>query len=368
MDNLTHTLFAVTLARTPLGRGGRGTLAALVVASNAPDLDIIAAARGKVSYLAWHRGPTHGPLGIVGLGLITAGLVWLGRREFDRLRRPASPGASASLLTLAAVSIVAVLLHVLMDLPTAYGTRIFSPFDWHWFAYDWLPIIDIYLLTTLVVGLVFAEMWKASRRRVAAIVLMLIGVDYGVRAAAHHEAMTLAPALFGSRLPPPCDAQAKTPRIAYWPRTAATTSSSERPCLVEIAAVPTLTSPFRWTVIARLSNAYELHDIDILDTRWLHPAEARNAFWSRAVRYPDQWQPATFAAAATRTAGVFLGFSRFPAARSFVDPVGVATVRWSDMRFTTGMFFANRLRPANLFTVLVRLGPDGSIKQEELGP
>jgi kynurenine formamidase len=40
MDNLTHTLFAVTLARTPLGRAGRGATAALILASNAPDIDI----------------------------------------------------------------------------------------------------------------------------------------------------------------------------------------------------------------------------------------------------------------------------------------------------------------------------------------
>src|SRR3977135_4054510 len=78
MDNVTHTLFALTLARTPLGRAGRGTTAALVIASNVPDLDIVGAARGGISYLAWHRGPTHGPLGIVGLGVATAGLVWIG--------------------------------------------------------------------------------------------------------------------------------------------------------------------------------------------------------------------------------------------------------------------------------------------------
>ena len=33
MDNLTHSLFALTLARTELGRAGRGTTAALLVAS-----------------------------------------------------------------------------------------------------------------------------------------------------------------------------------------------------------------------------------------------------------------------------------------------------------------------------------------------
>ena len=71
MDNVTHTLFALTLARTPLGRAGRGTTVALVLASNAPDVDIVATLGGAESYLRWHRGPTHGPLGVMALGKVT---------------------------------------------------------------------------------------------------------------------------------------------------------------------------------------------------------------------------------------------------------------------------------------------------------
>src|SRR5439155_901900 len=63
MDNLTHTLFGLTLARTPLGRVGRGTTVALVLAANVPDIDFVAAAGGPMKYLEWHRGPTHGALG-----------------------------------------------------------------------------------------------------------------------------------------------------------------------------------------------------------------------------------------------------------------------------------------------------------------
>src|SRR5580704_11925048 len=62
MDNVTHTLFGLTLARTPLGRAGRGATAALVLASNAPDIDVVATARGAPSYLTWRRRPraAHG--------------------------------------------------------------------------------------------------------------------------------------------------------------------------------------------------------------------------------------------------------------------------------------------------------------------
>ena len=43
MDNLTHSLFGLTLARTPLRKAGRGVTTTLVLASNAPDIDIVAA-------------------------------------------------------------------------------------------------------------------------------------------------------------------------------------------------------------------------------------------------------------------------------------------------------------------------------------
>src|SRR3989442_9985698 len=196
MDNVTHTLFALTLARSPLGRAGRGTTAALIIASNAPDIDIVGAARGGISYLAWHRGPTHGPLGIVGLGAATAGLVWIGRRRLDRrttertLARASEDEGHASFGMLLVVSLIGVLLHVLMDVPTSYGTRVLSPFDWHWFAVDWMPIVDIYLLSVLVIGML-GRPSPAQRRVKAAVVLALMAANYGVPAASHHRAMEL---------------------------------------------------------------------------------------------------------------------------------------------------------------------------------
>jgi membrane-bound metal-dependent hydrolase YbcI (DUF457 family) len=139
LDNLTHTLFAVTLARTPLARAGRGTTAALIIASNAPDIDSVTLAGGMASYLKWHRGPTHGPIGIAALGVATACVVWLVSRFRDRrrdaaaqpdARRDEAAGRNASLAMLVAISMIGVLLHVLMDLPNSYGVRLLSPFDW----------------------------------------------------------------------------------------------------------------------------------------------------------------------------------------------------------------------------------------------
>src|SRR3954469_26009233 len=237
-------------------------MAALVLASNAPDVDILATAGGAVKYLEWHRGMTHGPIGIVGLGIISAALVWTGRRFYDR-RRPAERAAhaaadptsehDASFAMLVAVSIIGVLLHVLMDLPTSYGTRLLSPFDWHWFAVDWMPIVDIYLLVVLVIGLL-GRPTPAQKRAKAAFVLLLMATNYGVRAAAHHQALEVAPRLFGPTLPQRCDAEPQSTVIDSWPPPAKPSAPPPgKRCLVNIVAMPSFLSPFSWRIIAQMS-------------------------------------------------------------------------------------------------------------------
>ena len=384
MDNVTHTLFALTLARTRLGRAGRGTTTALVLASNAPDIDIVTTAGGALNYLHWHRGPTHGPLGIIGLGLITAGLVVGGRRIFDKRKAE----AGATFLQLAIVCIVGVLLHVLMDLPTSYGTRPLSPFGWHWYAEDWMPIIDIYLLTALAAGLLFGRGSDEMRRQNVSIVFSLMLVIYGVRAVAHHEAIALAPRLFGATLPAPCaGAPSRSTPIDTWPHESVAFPAEHR-CLVDIAATPNLIFPFRWLVIAQTSNSYETFDVNLLDSRYREPPPDGEALWRRARHYPNPWTPEALAAAQAPAARLFLGFSRFPLVRTFVDPAGVTTVQWTDMRFATvggapgpgrgepggrGRGQPGLAGPGNVvsagdfFAVSVRVGSDGRIVDEVFG-
>jgi membrane-bound metal-dependent hydrolase YbcI (DUF457 family) len=384
LDNVTHTLVAATLARTKLSRAGRGTTAALVLASNAPDIDIVAAAGGSLKYLEWHRGPTHGPLGIIGLGIATAGLVWMGRRVRDRWATTrsqppsTSPSRSTSIertpdapfLMLAAVSIVGVLVHVLMDLPTSYGTRLLSPFDWHWFGADWMPIVDIYLLIVLVASL-FGRATPVQAQRKAMIVLVLMAANYGLRAATHRQAIDLAPRLFGPTLPELCDAPAPPIKlIDSWPRSSPPSPPAPgRRCLIEIAAIPSFVSPFRWRIIAQMSNAYELHDIDLLNKEFTDAEFASEAPWRLTLRYPNVWTPLVLQAAVTHLGQKFLAFSRFPAARTALDPRGVATVRFTDVRFAGGVTGLDQPAPrGGLFTATTRIDTDGRVVEEFLGP
>jgi inner membrane protein len=374
MDNITHTLFGATLARTPLRRAGRGTTLALILASNAPDIDIATTAGGAASYLKWHRGPTHGPLGIVVLGLVTAALVWGGGRMWGREREDGPDGRQrASFATLAAVSMLGVLLHILMDLPTSYGTRLLSPFDWHWYAVDLLPIVDIYLLAILAGGLFFGRTaYSRAPQRNAAIALALMMLNYGIRGAAHHQAMAATPRVFGPTLPERCvGALPEQSRIDRWPQPGEPqrlASEGSPRCLVEVAAMPSFVSPFEWRLVARVSNGYETRDVSLVDARLGASAEDAGAMWRLARHYPNVWTPATTQAAASPVAQVFLGFSRFPQARTVSDQQHVMTVRFEDMRFTApGPRRGSDERP-NIFTVIVRIGPDGKILEQKLGP
>jgi membrane-bound metal-dependent hydrolase YbcI (DUF457 family) len=385
VDNITHSLFALTLARTPLGRGGRGTTAALVLASNAPDIDIVATLGGSANYLTWHRGPTHGPLGIIGLGVLTAALVWLGEKiikswgppsasakvSADRRSlgegwsggpirlpsltlRPGKPDPThdgariapdAPFPRLVIISTIGVLLHILMDLPTSYGTRLLSPFSWRWYAMDLMPIIDVYLWMILAAGLLAGGWRPRTRQRSAAIALALMAANYGIRVAAHQEALASAARVYGPTLPAPCDPSAAFGSLLdSWPHAGGSS------CLVDTAAIPSFGSPFEWRVIAQLPDEY----VEISG--------------NNAARIANRWTPQVLAAARTRTAQVLLGFSRFPVAWEFARPSGGATVQFTDMRFAMGL--ANRPPQAGrsaLFTVTVAVGPRNEIIEERLG-
>lgn len=371
MDNLTHTLFGATLGRAAFARGGRGTTAALLLASNAPDTDIVTAAGGSLDYLAWHRGPTHGPLGVIGLSLVTAGLVWSWQRTADRRRRD----EHAPFVTLLLASAAGLVAHILMDVPTSYGTRWLSPFDWHWYAADLMPIIDIYLLLVLAAGLGLGRLWAGQRRALAVAALAYMALNYGVRAASHQWTLARVPAELAGRLPAPCPDAVAPSLLDRWPRDDRRAGGAPRDaaedrraqgashCLREVALVPTFLSPFHWQVIADLSDGYETLDVDLWSPR---DAQDRGAAAAPAPTWvPDQWTPAVVRAADTHLGRVFLDFARFPASRSVLHADRSATVTWTDLRFAN--LPGRRPARTNLFVARVALDPDGQVVEERLG-
>ena len=63
MDQLTHTAVGLFLSRAGLKRWTPLATPILLLAANAPDIDIVTAAGGSLNYLHYHRHLTHSLLG-----------------------------------------------------------------------------------------------------------------------------------------------------------------------------------------------------------------------------------------------------------------------------------------------------------------
>lgn len=151
MDNLTHSLVGVLLARGTerFTRSRRAGLWVSVLASNAPDIDVFFRpfyADPAVGGLVHHRGYTHTVLG----ALTLAGLVTLGVR---RLVREGHGAALAGLGALAA------LLHIGADAWNDYGVHPFWPVDDTWRYGDTIFILEPWLWAALM-----PLLWDTAKR------------------------------------------------------------------------------------------------------------------------------------------------------------------------------------------------------------
>ena len=59
MDNLTHSLTGIALARLGLAKRVEGAALTLALANNLPDIDLVSGFWGRVAYLEHHRAITH---------------------------------------------------------------------------------------------------------------------------------------------------------------------------------------------------------------------------------------------------------------------------------------------------------------------
>ena len=347
MDNLTHTLFGWTLARAGVGRGVPYATATLILASNVPDGDIVTALAGGVEYLAAHRGPTHGPLGVVGLGLAVAALVtgwsrW--RRRGPRVDAGASPPAGFwSVWRLAMIGIAG---HVLMDLPTVYATRLLSPFDGTWYAFDWMPIVDVYLWAILT-GALLAGHAAGRVRQAAVVALTLMALNYAGRAILHQRALAQGAAFDAAGLAAPC---ASAPTFVVHPSALMAPAGPTAPGSCQAAAaLPTFTSPFTWRIVRQYTDGYEISERGVFG-----PGTSL-----RATRLAIDTGPEVARTRATRAGQVYFDFARFPITRVAArSPIG-ATVRLLDARFVgTPLDTRTEALPSTL-SLFVTVAPGG---------
>jgi inner membrane protein len=159
MDPITHTCVGAGLSAAGLRQTTALATPTLILAANAPDIDILSALAGPYTSLAFRRGITHGIPALLVLPILVAGLM-LAWDRWIRLRRapevePARPGL---LLALASLGVWT---HPILDWLNNYGIRWFLPFDGSWSYGDAVFILDPWLWL-LVVGPAFLT-WSSSR-------------------------------------------------------------------------------------------------------------------------------------------------------------------------------------------------------------
>lgn len=300
MDNLTHSLTAVLLARTGLARGVPFGTALAVGAANFADIDIVTGAKSWICYLHYHRGFTHSLLWLPVVAAAPLPLWWL-------LARRRGPVSRTLWLRAYLVSLIAGLTHPLLDLLNVYGIRLWTPASDGWLHLDLLFIVDVWVWAVLLVctlgpmlaRLVDSEIGArgASGRGMAWIGLLGFAAIVGFRALQHEQAVAqLNARVYGG----------EPPR--------------------RVLATPTPANPWKWTGVVETRSAWHLVPVDL--AKPFDPESGRTFYKPDLRRYHS-------AIAATETGRVFLDFSQAQcwSVTPAPDPEDAALVRIADLRF-----------------------------------
>jgi membrane-bound metal-dependent hydrolase YbcI (DUF457 family) len=134
MENIAHSLCGAAIAESGFSeRLGRKTAWWVgLISANVPDIDLVTyPILGREHYMFWHRGLTHSLLACL---LVPPLIAWLAQRW--------SKGARFRDLWL--LAFLGYASHLLMDVPTSWGTMLLAPFDYTRFAMHWVYIVDLF--------------------------------------------------------------------------------------------------------------------------------------------------------------------------------------------------------------------------------
>jgi inner membrane protein len=175
MDLISHGLAGALVAQAGFAqRIGRPAVIALVAGAVLPDIDVVMAWVDELSVIRYHRGLTHSFMGALLLAVPLAALL----SRFGKCKR---------FWPLMGLGALGVLTHIALDLPTSFGTMIFTPFSQERYALNWIFIIDPMYSSIILLALAVAYR-KPQWARTAAVVGMGGLVLYLGMAAAMHEA------------------------------------------------------------------------------------------------------------------------------------------------------------------------------------
>ncbi len=174
MDNITHSLVGLMLARAGLEKTTPHGTAMMVLAANAPDIDAVFWFSGTQTYLQWHRSYPHA---IVFTPLVALLPMLLARVRFSW------PSFLASL--------IGVFSHLLLDWTNSYGIPLALPFSWHRFRLDTVYLFDAWITAILLGAIAAMALAPYVRRNWARAALAALLVFEGFRVAVHSRAIDM---------------------------------------------------------------------------------------------------------------------------------------------------------------------------------
>lgn len=283
MDPLTHSATGLFLGRAGLNRFSGQASWILVLAANAPDIDIVTLAGGQLNYLNYHRHLTHSLAAWPLMALLPLLVV----RPF--CRQP------FRWLGAYAISLVAVASHLLLDYTNAYGIRFLLPFSSQWFRLDITSVVDLWIWAVLLAALagpviarlVNAEIGahtKNAGRGLAIFALLFLAFYNAGRGVLHARAVaSLDSRIYAGAAP------------------------------LRVAALPGPVNPLAWRGLVETRDFYSVVDFNLLEE--FDPSRG-------AIFYKAEPGPAIQAANNSTVFRDFFKFSQFPLERT--APLGEA--------------------------------------------
>ena len=326
MDTTTHALAGYVIAKTGIARdtGKWGTIAG-VSAAVFPDIDLVLGFLGTEFSLKYHRNFTNSVFLAIPFSLF---LAWFFVRV-SKVRR---------FWTFFVIALVEILAHTFMDLMTSYGTMILSPFSDQRFTLDWVFIVDLFLVATLLLPMIALHLWKGRERLFARLAVVLAGLYIGLCAFNHGWALSLAQ---------------NHARDRGLEATA-------------VASVPQPLSPFRWANYIQTETKIYQGLVNLIGRDRGDTIPVGGAFRRFFARYKpisqieysawDRFDESVWVERAVGLDGVktFYWFARFPVARYRVGENGNHRVEFFDLRFGT----IDNVRP---FLYVVDFGEEGDV-------
>ena len=301
MDNLTHTAIGLFLSRAGLGRWSPSATPIVLLAANAPDIDVLSAVGGSLNYLHYHRHVTHSLVAMPVIALLPVLVVRLAARKPIHWW-----GAFFAAL-------IAVGSHLLLDWTNIYGVRLLLPFSSNWQRLDIANVIDLWIWAVLLLGilgpflgrLVGSEISSGTAvvrhhgRGFAWFALLFVLLYNCGRGVLHARAVAVLGSRMYQDLPP-----------------------------LRVAAMPDPANPLRWRGLVETSGAFAVEDLNLAGAF----APVRDVLFQK-----PEANPAMDAASRTAIFQEFLAFSQYPLWRVYpvASPENGKKVEVLDMRFGT---------------------------------